>query len=162
MNGIINYAQMLINQERDHHEIREISKRIVKEGERVARIVASLLSFARRGVRQRKIVYSASMSLIDESLTLVGAQLRKDAISLDVDVPPSLPKVVCVPQEIEQVFLNLLNNASYALNQRYPDGDAGKVLRIEAREIEGRDGPASPGLVPRQRHRNPAGRTSDG
>ena len=139
MNGIINYAQMLVNQERDHGEIREIGGRIVKEGERVARIVASLLSFARRGV-QRKIVSSVH-ELIHESLTLVGAQLRKDAISLDVDVPLDLPKVVCVPQEIEQVFLNLLNNARYALNQRYPHGGDGKVLRIEAREIEGRDGP---------------------
>ena len=139
MNGIINYAQMLVNQERDHGEIREIGGRIVKEGERVARIVASLLSFARRGA-QRKIVCSV-YELIHESLTLVGAQLRKDAISLKVDVPPDLPKVVCVPQEIEQVFLNLLNNARYALNQRYPRGGAGKVLRIEAREIEGRDGP---------------------
>ncbi len=139
MNGIINYAQMLVNQERDHREIREIGSRIVKEGERVARIVASLLTFARRGAH-RKIV-SSVQELIHESLTLVGAQLRKDAISLEVNIPPDLPRVECVPQEIEQVFLNLLNNARYALNQRFPQGCAEKVLRIEAREIEGRDGP---------------------
>ncbi len=139
MNGIINYAQMLINRERDRREIKEIGHRIVKEGERVATIVASLLSFARRGAHG-KIVANID-ELINESLTLVGAQLRKDAISLEVDVPPDLPSVVCVPQEIEQVFLNLLNNARYALNQRYPGGDADKILRIEAHEIEGIDGP---------------------
>jgi len=139
MNGIINYAQMLINRERDHGEVKGIGNRIVKEGERVATIVASLLSFARRGAH-RKTVTSID-ALIDEALALVGAQLRKDGISLEVAIPPGLPTVVCVPQEIEQVFLNLLNNARYALNQRFPKGDAGKILRIEAREIEGLDGP---------------------
>lgn len=101
--------------------------------------MASLLSFARRGAR-RKTVTSIG-ALIDEALALVGAQLRKDGISLEVAIPPGLPTVVCVPQEIEQVFLNLLNNARYALNQRFPEGNAGKILRIEAREIEGLDGP---------------------
>ena len=139
MNGIINYAQMLINRERDHEDVKGIGERIVNEGERVATIVASLLSFARRGAR-RKIVATID-GLIEESLALVGTQLRKDAITLEVDIPPDLPNVVCVTQEIEQVFLNLLNNARYALNQRYPEGNSEKVLRIEAREIEGLDGP---------------------
>ena len=139
MNGIINYAQMLINRARNHDEVREISERIVTEGERVANIVASLLSFARRG--ERRTTVTMIDGLIDESLALVGAQFRKDAISVEVDIPKDLPNVVCVPQEIEQVFLNLLNNARYALNQRYPEGDAGKILRIEAREITSLDGP---------------------
>lgn len=139
MNGIINYAQMLINRERSHHEVKEISERIVNEGERVANIVASLLSFARRGARRSTV--TTIDDLIEESLALVGAQFRKDAISLEVDIPQGLPNVVCVPQEIEQVFLNLLNNARYALNQRFSEGDTDKVIRIEAREITGRDGP---------------------
>jgi PAS domain S-box-containing protein len=139
MNGIINLAQMLINRERDHQEVRGIGRRIVREGERVATIVASLLSFARRGAPRKTV--TTIEELIEESLTLVGAQLRKDAISLEVDIPPDLPSVVCVPQEIEQVFLNLLNNARYALNQRFPEGDTEKVLRIEAREVEGIEGP---------------------
>ena len=139
MNGIINLAQMLINRERGHQEVRGIGRRIVREGERVATIVASLLSFARRGA-PRKTVTTID-ELIKESLALVGSQLRKDAISLELDIPPDLPSVVCVPQEIEQVFLNLLNNARYALNQRFPEGDTEKVLRIEAREVEGLEGP---------------------
>ena len=105
----------------------------------MANIVASLLSFARRG--ERRTTVTMIDGLIDESLALVGAQFRKDAISVEVDIPKDLPNVVCVPQEIEQVFLNLLNNARYALNQRYPEGDAGKILRIEAREITSLDGP---------------------
>ena len=139
INGIINYAEMLLKKERKYDDVRGIADRIVTEGARVATIVASLLSFARRST-QRKTATTIE-SLIDQSLTLVGAQLRKDAISLKLDVPSGLPPIVCVPQEIEQVFLNLLNNARYALNQRFPENDSHKILRIEAREVQGLDGP---------------------
>jgi PAS domain S-box-containing protein len=139
MNGIINYAQMLINRERDYRGVKGIAERIVREGERVATIVASLLSYARKSSRRKSVTTVGAM--IEEALALVGAQLRKDAIELEVDIPASLPQVFCVPQEIEQVFLNLLNNARYALNQRFPESNGEKVLRIEAREIDGIDGP---------------------
>jgi len=139
INGIINYAEMLLKKKREYDDVRGIADRIVTEGVRVATIVASLLSFARRGA-QRKTAATIE-SLIDQSLTLVGAQLRKDAISLELDVPLDLPPIVCIPQEIEQVFLNLLNNARYALNQRFPEDDSRKILRIEAREVKGLDGP---------------------
>jgi len=138
MNGIINYAEMLMNRERRPAEVVGIAERIVNEGERVATIVASLLSFARRG-SHRKTVATVG-ELLDASLTLVGAQLRKDGITLELDIPPDLPGVLCVPQEIEQVFLNLLNNARYALNQKFPERDEEKTLRIQAREIDGQGG----------------------
>ena len=136
INGIINYAQMLINNARDSLEAKDIGERIVKEGDRVARIVASLLSFARRG-SDRKVVTSID-EILSESLTLVGTQIRKDAIILEVDVAHDLPPIMCVPQEIEQVFLNIMNNARYALNKRYPDNAENKQLAIFAtvRELD--------------------------
>ena len=136
INGIINYAQMLINNARDSLEAKDIGEKIVKEGNRVARIVASLLSFARRG-SDRKVV-TAIDEILSESLTLVGTQIRKDAIILEVDVAHDLPPIMCVPQEIQQVFLNIMNNARYALNKRYPDIAEKKKLAIFAtvRELD--------------------------
>ncbi len=52
INGIINYAQMIIERKRDLEKIQHIGERIVKEGDRIARIVASLLSYARRGLQE--------------------------------------------------------------------------------------------------------------
>lgn len=128
MNGIINYAQMLFNKIRGHDEIREIASRIVKEGDRVASIVASLLSFARRDSDRRTV--TSIQELLDESLTLIGAQMRSDGIALEVNVPTDLPRVLCVEQEVQQVFLNVLNNARYALNRKYADA-ADQAKRIE-------------------------------
>lgn len=130
MNGIINCAQMLINRERDPAEVRAIAGRMVSEGDRIAKIVESLLAFARRESQVR--VPTRVDELLGDSLTLIGAQIRKDAISLEVAIPPDLPRIVCVPQEVQQVFLNILSNSRYALNERYPDGHENKQLRITA------------------------------
>jgi len=130
MNGIINYAQMLINRDRDHAQVREIATKVVAEGDRIAKIVESLLAFARR--ESQVSVPSRVQELLGDSLTLVGAQIRKDAIDLAVEVPPDLPQIICVPQEIQQVFLNILSNSRYALNEKYPEGHENKRLRITA------------------------------
>lgn len=39
------------------------------------------------------------------------------------------------PQLIQQVFLNAINNARYALNLKYPESHDNKVLEILAKEI---------------------------
>ena len=130
INGIINYAQMIIDKERGPAEIRDISDRIVKEGERIARIVASLLSYARRGVQEETT--TSVEELINESLTLIGAQMKKEAITLDVRFADNLPRVFCVPQEIQQVFLNVISNARDALNRKYPENEGVKRLEIFA------------------------------
>ncbi len=130
INGIINYAQMIINKERGVREIREISERIVKEGDRIARIVASLLSYARRGVEEETT--TSIEYLISDSLTLIGAQMKKEAIAVDVHIAEHLPPVFCVPQGIRQVFLNIISNARDALERRFPDNNGNKRLEIFA------------------------------
>ena len=59
-------------------------RRIIGEGDRIAAIVASLLSFSRRESENRSLV--SITELIEESLTLTGAQLRKDGIALSVNI----------------------------------------------------------------------------
>ena len=137
INGIINYGQMILDRERDLRDIQSISGRIVKEGDRIARIVASLLSYARRGVQEETA--TSVEELVSESLTLIGAQMRKEAISLDVQYAEHLPRVFCVPQEIQQVFLNLISNARDALNRKFADSGGDKRLEIVA-DIDESDG----------------------
>jgi len=128
INGIINYGQMILDSERSYQEIRQISQRIVKEGDRIARIVFSLLSYARRGSQEESA--TSMEELLTESLTLIGAQMKKEAIALEVRYTEQLPRVFCIPQEIQQVFLNIIGNARDALNRKFPDSGGGKRLEI--------------------------------
>ena len=131
--GMINYAA-LIEDKVENETIKEYSRAIMKEGDRIATIVRNLLAFSRQG---RETHSPARIKdIIDRSLSLVGSTLRKDQIKLDLDIPDDLPSVKCHSQQIQQVIINLLTNARDALNERYPGYDEDKIIRITARPFE--------------------------
>ena len=135
VNGIINYAQIFVNRYQADGTIHDISGRIVKEGDRIARIVESLLSFARQDEDERAI--TAIEDVLADSLTLTAAQLRKDGIAIMLDLPAGLPPVEIHTQKIQQVFVNLISNARYALNKKPDSGtNGGKQLRISAETVD--------------------------
>ena len=77
--------------------------------------------------------------ILTESLTLIGTQMKKEAIALDVRFAEHLPRVFCIPQEIQQVFLNIISNARDAMNRKYPENDGDKKLEISA-DVDESDG----------------------
>ncbi|RJQ66325.1 MAG: HAMP domain-containing protein [Desulfobacteraceae bacterium] len=134
INSIINFAQIMLDDAAAGQPATpEMLTRIIKEGDRVAGIVSSLLSFAREGEKVKKPVRVSEV--LDETLALVEAQLRKDGMDLHVEIPAALPLITAHFQQIQQVFLNIINNARYALNKRFPSADPGKSLRIGAKEV---------------------------
>ena len=131
--GIINYAQLIHDRVQDE-KLEHFSSRIIKEGNRVDKIVKNLLSFARLD----KMSHSPARieDIIEASLTLFGALLRKDQITLEQDIQKDLPKIKCRSQQIQQVITNLLTNARDALNIRYEGYHENKVVKISARSFE--------------------------
>ena len=130
INGIINYAQILADEFDESHEGREIVREIIGEGERVANIVRNLLDFAKARSEVKSPV--AVEDVVAASLALTKSQLNRDGINLFVDMNPDLPPVMAHLQQIQQVVLNLISNARYALNQKYPTPHDKKVLHIES------------------------------
>ena len=133
LTGIINYADLIESRVKDDR-LREFAAGIMKEGNRVAKIVKDLLSFA----RQEKQSHSPARieDIINTSLTLVGGVLRKDQITIEKEIPDDLPQIRCRSQQIEQVIINLLTNARDALNQRYKGYDEDKLVRIQVKPFE--------------------------
>jgi len=134
INGIINYAQIISNKTEKDDLVNNVANRMIKEGNRIASIVESLLTFARRQ-REGKTISSVNEILAD-SLALTTAQMRKDNISLKIELAENLPNIMAQPQEIEQVFINIINNARYALIQKYPATHIDKLLEIRTQLIE--------------------------
>ncbi|MBI5664685.1 MAG: response regulator [Nitrospirae bacterium] len=132
INGIINYTQILLNSGTEGNREHDIARRIIKEGDRIANIVRSLLSFARDNTGDR--VPANIADIISETLGLIEIQLKKDGIRLVLDMPRTLPAVFVQPQQIEQVFLNIISNARYALNSKYDGTHDDKILGIFGQE----------------------------
>lgn len=132
--GIINCAQILFNKSGEGSKERDLSSRIIKEGNRIANITSRLLSFARIGDAKEKKSMVSIKEILSDTLPLTEALLRKEGIKLKIDIPEDLPKVVVHPQQIQQVFLNAINNARYALNKKYPGPHEDKILEILGEE----------------------------
>jgi len=133
LNSIINFTQILIDElEHDEPLTEELLFRIINEGDRVSSIVRSLLSFARESERRKTLVMVNEV--INETLTLTDTQILKDGVVLEVDVSETLPPIFANFQQIMQVFINIINNARYALNQKYARGTPEKKLIITAKQ----------------------------
>ncbi len=130
INGIINFGEMIMLDSEAGSPLHDLGERIVREGERVSKIVKGLLSFARHegGEMQETDIGD----VLAEAFNLYGAQMRKDGIILKVDIPEEIPLIKGNPRQLMQVFLNLLSNARYALNRKFTSPQAGKVIRVSS------------------------------
>lgn len=117
--------------------MRDYAQNIVTESERVASIVRNLLAFSRQ---DREAFGESHLSeIVERTLPLIQAVLRKDQIHFSCSVTGDLPTVECRPQQIQQVLMNLLTNARDALNDRYPHDHPDKILVLRSSVIQ-RDG----------------------
>lgn len=127
INGIINYAQIILD-EPDDPDSQDNLQNIISEGKRIASIVLNLLDFARR--REEVFTPAYIKKIVSNSLQLVAHLLEKDGIICSINIADSLPPLFCNEQQLQQVFLNLISNARYALNKRYPQPCPNKQLHI--------------------------------
>jgi PAS domain S-box-containing protein len=130
INGIMNYAQLIIDRLGEANPVAEFAAGIYEETERVAGIVSNLLSFARQ---EKQAQGEAGVhDIVNQTLSLVAAVLRHDQISTEVDLPTDLPAIRCRSQQIQQVLMNLITNARDALNEKYPGHDDNKKIILNA------------------------------
>ncbi|KIG15107.1 sensor histidine kinase [Enhygromyxa salina] len=138
--GILNYAELIQGRADDPETVREFSREITHESERVATIVRNLLAFSRQERDQEREAVSV-IQLVQSTLSLIQAVIRKDYVRVVLDLPEGLPLVSCRSQQIQQIVMNLVANARDALNDRYAGFDENKLVEVSACTFQ-RDGRA--------------------
>jgi PAS domain S-box-containing protein len=134
INGIMNYAQLIMDKSEHGTPAAEMAEEIIRETQRVARIVRNLLTFARN---EKQSHSKARLSdIVSSVLSLILTVMRHDQIDLRIEIPDDLPSIKCRSQQIQQVLMNLMTNARDALNQKYPRFSPEKQLSIRARHID--------------------------
>lgn len=89
------------------------SDNIVKAVERASKTVFALKSYAHRDPSGKKVRAKISEG-IDVVLTLYHNQLKK-GVEVIADYQ-EIPEILCYPDELNQVWTNLIHNAIYAMN----------------------------------------------
>jgi two-component system NtrC family sensor kinase len=123
LTAILGYAQLLEGAGLDHRSADYVRK-LFKQAQRTHRVVQNLLSFARQRKPQKQEVDLCKV--LEESLTLREYDLKVNNVSLEREIPEDLPSVVADPHQLEQVFLNIINNALDAM----VEGEGSGVLKV--------------------------------
>ncbi|WP_165703932.1 AAA family ATPase [Enhygromyxa salina] len=137
--GILNYAELITDNLHNHSLVCEFAGEITNESNRVASIVRNLLQFSRQE-REARMEDTDIAKLIEGTLSLVRAVIRKDHIQIKLDIPTDLPLVHCRFQQIQQIIMNLVANARDALNDVYHGFDERKVITLSVRVREPKPG----------------------
>jgi PAS domain S-box-containing protein len=85
-----------------------------KETERVSHIIRQMLGFARRSGGAEWVNIN---QLLEETLVLVDKKMRQSAIKIICEFDANLPTAHARPDQLKQVFLNLILNAQQAIER---------------------------------------------
>ena len=113
------FGDLASNQEKINHH-----------GKRASSIVKGMLEHSREGTGVREL--TDINKLADEYLRLSyhGLRAKDKSFNADfkTDFQDSLPKIAVIPQDLGRVFLNLINNAFYAVNEKKKKNTEGGYL----------------------------------
>jgi signal transduction histidine kinase len=102
-----------------------------EEIQRLESIIRNFLEFSRPPSLKNRP--TAVRALVDDLLMLFRHQLSRANVTTHVDVPLDLPQLFVDPDQIKQVFLNLVSNAIDAMPQ-------GGEIHITADTLSGENG----------------------
>ncbi|MES0350928.1 MAG: ATP-binding protein, partial [Desulfobacteria bacterium] len=119
---MLGFTDLLLEKlDKDSQDYQDL-KTIERHSLHCKQVVENLLSFARQGEGEAE--YCDINKAIDEIIGVVKHSLEMNDVELRVELAPGIPKVKGDLRQMQQVFLNLINNAAAAM-------EGGGALEIE-------------------------------
>ncbi len=116
LGGIKGAAQLLAKRYSDQQEIGEYTGVMIREIDRLSRLVEQLLTFGAPPAPDQSPINVHKV--IHEVLTLMATELSAKQIATRLQIDPSLPETRGDEAQLTHVFLNLIKNAAEAMPQQ--------------------------------------------
>jgi len=113
LTGIIGYTELLLSSEAAEKFRRQIQK-IYKQADRCRKIIQNLMIFSREQSSE-KVICSLN-KILQEVLEIINYQLTSDGVKIYKDFACDLPEMLLDRNQLQQVFLNMLNNSHQAMD----------------------------------------------
>ena len=127
LSSIKGFATYFKERYRNVPEDQKTADIMIREVDRLNRVISQLLEFARPMDIFKKP--TSLQVLVQDSLNLIEGDLSRKDLRVNVDIAPDIPSVMMDPDKFKQVFLNLYLNAVDAMEK-------GGTLTVEARREE--------------------------
>ncbi len=119
LTSVIGFAELL-KQVDLHPKHRSYVQYIVKSTERCHKIVQGLLSFARQHPPERVLLNVNDM--VGAVLEILAYEMRTSNIEIEREFAKKIPKILGDSHQLQQVILNILNNARQAIETHSSSG----------------------------------------
>ena len=131
LTGIIGYSEILQKDDRLPAQAKERIKTISQQANRCKDIILNLLKFARKYENKRTSV--DINEVIDSTLNLNLYEMETTGIKVIKDFKKDIPKTFADLNQLQQVILNLIQNAKHAM---LPKAGGEKVLTIKTESVK--------------------------
>ena len=119
LTSVIGFSDLALLREQDTRTGEDL-KRISQEARRMSQIVKNLLAFARKEKPVRELVNLNA--LINDVVRIRAYNLRVTNVQVIEEYESALPFTICDPNQLRQVFLNILTNAEQAIRKMHSRG----------------------------------------
>jgi len=114
-NGSLNLLQNPSAVPQTLDDVHMALRRIAEQADRAGRVINSVHDFVRRRDQDRETL--PPQALFDAVSPLVQLQARKLRVTVNTQIDPQLPDVMCDRTMVEQVLLNLARNGMQAMDK---------------------------------------------
>lgn len=132
LTGVIGYSEILLGFDCDE-KIKRILNIIHSEALRCHKIVENLLNFSRQYEPQKE--YTQINDVIESTLNLRKYQLDLKNIEVELRLSDNIPKTLADPYGMQQVFMNIINNAQQAMEEYTNQGKLVVETKLEDSRI---------------------------
>jgi signal transduction histidine kinase len=113
LNIIAGRADLTMRKVGDNKEAKKNLRIIVQQTERITKIIQQLLGFVRKKKPEQRSLDLGP--LLESTLDFLDQQIEKQGVRIIKDLDDNLPLVLGDPDQLQQVFLNLMVNAVQAM-----------------------------------------------
>lgn len=125
--GIKTMSQSIEENLDDEDENKEYIKRIIKQVDRLNQLLSEFFTYAKPG--EPKKIRTSLVDIINDTRPLIKVKLDKKNIGLKELYEKDLPQIFADPNQLQQVFLNLMLNSIDAL-------DCNGIIEITANHLQ--------------------------
>ena len=143
--GVLIYADILLKELKDNEQWRKDLEEIISQTLRCKQIVARLLEFSRESLDER-VVFDVN-EIIGHCVELLQHQSLFHNVEITKDLASDLPQILGNPGELEQVFTNLMLNATDAMEGKGTI-TISSVADLEAKQVILTFTDTGPGISP--------------
>jgi two-component system NtrC family sensor kinase len=145
LTAILGYSQLLKSEEFVHARGADYLEKLYKQAQRTHHVVQNLLSFARQQKPHRAPVQVNQ--ILEDTLVLREFDMKLHNIVIHREFDPHLPVTGGDFHQLEQVFLNILNNAVDAIQEKGGSGEIWIRTEGDARNLRVEITDSGPGVA---------------